>query len=333
MRAAFLTDIERIEVGSRKVVSIHNPRDVLIRVKTVGICGSDIHYYKSGKIGGQHVQFPFIVGHEAGGEVVDTGAEVTHVQPGDKIAIEPSVACHQCEQCRMGRIHTCLNNLFLGCPGQLDGALQEYLVMPEKNCIKLPDTLNFEHGAISEPLAIGVYAWKRSGAEPSHQVGILGYGPIGASVHYAGLYNGVENFFVADPINDRIKIAVQNGAEAGKDAKSYENLDVVFECCGDQSAMLDAIEMLRPGGKLVIIGIPDMDKIVFNIHDLRRKEIDIINIRRQVGCVEEALTILASGQVDYSRFVSHRFELNDTALAFDIVANYRDGVMKAMINL
>src|SRR5262245_31128152 len=121
---------------------IRRPDDVLIKMGAVGVCGSDIHYYTTGRIGSQIVEFPFTVGHECAGTVMDVGSEVTHLHPGDRIAIEPAMTCGKCDQCLVGRENTCRNNRFLGCPGQAEGSLSELLVMPEENCFKIDDNLS-----------------------------------------------------------------------------------------------------------------------------------------------------------------------------------------------
>ena len=143
--------------------------DVLIRIRTVGVCGSDIHYYTSGRIGSQIVRFPFIIGHEAAGIVERTGSNVTRVKPGQRIAIDPAVSCGRCDQCKAGRENTCRELLFLGCPEQLEGCLCEYVVLPEKCCFPIEDSLTFEQATLSEPLAIGVYSVERSTSSRTSQ--------------------------------------------------------------------------------------------------------------------------------------------------------------------
>ena len=134
---------------------ITNPNDVLIQMKTVGVCGSDVHYYETGQIGSQVVDYPFAVGHEGAGVVVAVGTAVTRVKPGDRIAIEPAMPCGACDQCLTDRAHTCRALRFLGCPRQAEGCLSEYIVMPEGSCFTVSATTSFDEAAISEPLAIG----------------------------------------------------------------------------------------------------------------------------------------------------------------------------------
>jgi len=322
---------------------IQNETDVLIKMKVVGICGSDVHYYQSGKIGGQIVQYPFPVGHEGAGEVIRVGSKVSRVKPGDRIAIEPAMPCGECDQCKAGRPHTCRKLRFLGCPGQADGCLSEYIVMPENSCFRIADSMSYTEAAISEPLAIGVYAVNQSIPMKGATVGILGFGPIGMSVILPAIAKGAEKIFVTDLIDERLSIAKACGAtwtgnSASEDvvkeiiAKEPLLLDVVFECCGKQEAIDQAIDMLKPGGKLMIIGIPEFDRWSFSVDKLRHKEICIQSVRRQNHSVEEALESMENGRLNVEKMATHRFGFEDTKAGFDLVSGYRDGVMKAMID-
>ena len=322
---------------------IVNDDDVLIKMKTLGVCGSDVHYYKHGKIGSQVVKFPFAVGHEGAGEVIAVGKGVKHIKPGQRIAIEPAMPCGECDQCLTGRSHTCRKLKFLGCPGQAEGCLSEFIVMPERSCIPVPGNISFDQAAISEPLAIGVYAVKQSIPMKGAKIGILGFGPIGMSVLLPALAQGAGKVYVSDLIDERLNIAGKCGAgiTINPDKQNLVEiikekepllLDVVFECCGKQEAIDQAIEILKPGGKLMIIGIPEFSRWSFSVDKLRHKEITITNVRRQVDCVEAAIEMMEKGQVDVSRMPTHRFSFDDTSKAFELVAEYKDGVMKAMID-
>jgi len=322
---------------------IREPNEVKIKMLALGICGSDIHYYTQGKIGSQKVTFPFTVGHEGAGLVVETGAEVTRVKPGDKVAIEPSLPCGYCDQCLSGRPHTCRNIKFLGCPGQAEGALSEYIIMPEHNCLLLPENLNADHGSISEPLAIGIYSVIKSGGVKGKKTGILGYGPIGMSVMLAARAEGAEKIYVTDKIEERLAIAAEENADyygnplkenIVEKIREYEpsGLDVVFECCGQQEALDQSVDLLKPGGKIIVVGIPEFDNWSVNVENTRRRELMIQFIRRQVNCTETAIEMMKSGMIDISRMVTHRFPFKRTKDAFDLVSEYRDGVMKAMID-
>src|SRR5659263_675637 len=176
MKAMVLTGIRQMEMQEFPMPEIKKANDVLIKMKVVGVCGSDVHYYTLGKIGSQVVQYPFPVGHEGAGEVMEIGTKVTKVKRGDRIAIEPAMPCGDRDQCLAGRPHTCRKLRFLGCPGQADGCLAEYIVVPEHCCFPLARNLSFTHGAISEPLAIGLYAVNQSIPMKGATVGILGFG-------------------------------------------------------------------------------------------------------------------------------------------------------------
>ncbi len=343
MKAMMLTGIRKIEMKDIPEPRIINSNDVKIKMSVLGICGSDIHYYTQGQIGSQKVQYPFTVGHEGAGIVVETGKSVSRVKPGDHIAIDPAMPCRGCDQCLSGRHHTCRNLRFLGCPGQAEGCLMEYIVMPEESCFPLTGTLVPDHGSISEPLAIGVYAVKKAGSVSGLKIGIFGYGPIGMSTMLAAKVKETENIFVTDLLDKRLEIATKEGATLCVNPlkenvlekirqKEPLGLDLVFECCGKQEAFDQAIEILKPGGKLVIIGIPEFDKWSMNVELTRRKEISIQFIRRQVDCVEDALEMMKDGSISVKNMVTHRFPFAKTKEAFDLVAAYEDGVMKAMID-
>ena len=343
MKAMMLTGIRQMEMKEVSTPSILNDRDVRIKMKTLGVCGSDIHYYVSGKIGSQVVQYPFTVGHEGAGVVESVGKGVTRVKAGDRIAIEPAMPCWECDQCLAGRPHTCRNLRFLGCPGQAEGSLSEYIVMPETSCFKIPDQMSYDEAAISEPLAIGLYAVKQSISMKGARVGILGFGPIGMSVLLPALAMGAKEVSVTDKIDERLQIALENGALLTANpeqeevvekiaGKVPELLDVVFECCGQQDAIDNAVDLLKPGGKLMVIGIPEFDRWSLPVDKTRRKELCIQNVRRQNEAVQPALDMIASGELNVEAMATHRYRFEESKEAFDLVAAYADGVMKAMID-
>jgi L-iditol 2-dehydrogenase len=250
--------------------------------------------------------------------------------------------CWECDQCLAGRHHTCRKLKFLGCPDQAEGCLMEYIVMPEESCFPLTGRLNADHGSISEPLAIGVYAVKKSGGVKGLKIGILGYGPIGMSVMLAAKAEDADSFFVTDKIDKRLSIAQKEGALlTGNPLKenivekiinnNSLGLDVVFECCGQQEAFDQAIDILKPGGRLVGVGIPEFARWSMNVENTRRKEISIQFIRRQVDCVEHALKLMET-DISIDNMITHRFPFEKTKEAFDIVAGYNDGAMKVMID-
>jgi len=343
MKSMVLTGIKQMEMQEVFNPVIINGTDVLVRLKVIAVCGSDVHYYVSGKIGDQVVKYPFAVGHECAGVVEEVGSAVTMVKVGDRIAIEPAMPCYKCDQCKSGRPHTCRQLTFLGCPGQASGSLSEFIVMPETSCFPISAHMTYDQAAISEPLAIGVYAVNRSIPMKNAKIGILGFGPIGMSVLLPALAKGAAKVYVTDEINERLQIARDSGAMYAGNVDNTDvvnailkqepqGLDVVFECCGQQEAIEQAFDLLKPGGVLMLIGIPEFDHWSFPVSKGRHKEVTIINVRRQNGALEEALQMLSEGTVDVGKMPTHRFAFADTKQAFDLVASYDDGVMKAMID-
>ncbi len=343
MKTAVLTGIRSMKIVDRPTPAIVRDNDVLIRMVTVGVCGSDIHYYTTGRIGSQVVNYPFAVGHECAGIIEKTGKDAGLLKPGMAVTIDPAMHCGECDQCRSGRHHTCRTTQFLGCPGQADGCLSEYIVMPSYCCFPWPSGYPMDQAAAIEPLSIGYYTVSRADDLKNKTAVILGFGPIGMSVLFSAQQTGLKQVFVTDKLDYRLNIAKANGAtdvlnplhtDVVKAINTAVPLqaDVIFECCGQQDAITQAIEMLKPGGKLVITGIPETDTIHFNMDLLRRKELTIINIRRQVNCVGPAIRLATSGTINLASMITHTFPFSHTQAAFDLVAGYHDQVMKAVID-
>jgi L-iditol 2-dehydrogenase len=345
MKAMRLTGLRSMERQETPTPDLAHPGDVRVRMAVVGVCGSDVHYYEEGRIGGQVVRYPFTVGHEGAGIVEAIGAAVTRVKPGDRIALEPAQACGTCDQCLASRPHTCRKLRFLGCPGQAEGCLSEYIVIPEAGCVPIPDDMSFDQAALSEPLAIGVYAVRQSIPMRGARIGILGAGPIGLSVLLTARAQGAARIYVTDLVADRLAHAERAGAAAAGNPEREDvaarvkqaepgGLDAVFECCGRQEALDQAVDLLKPGGKLMLIGIPPtLERVTFRIDPLRHKELCIQNVRRQNHCVQAALDLMRSGEVPAESLVTHRFPFEKTREAFELVSARADGVLKAMIDM
>lgn len=346
MKAVVLTGLRKLETVEVPNPKIEHDGDVLVRLMRVGVCGSDLHYYETGRIGAQVIEFPFILGHECAGVVSQVGAAVERVKPGDTVAIDPAMPCFECDQCRAGRENTCRRLRFLGCPDQAAGCLSEWLVMPESSLFPTTGRLTAEQSALCEPLSIAVYAVRRAmeGDGGMRSAAILGAGPIGLCVLRAWLAEPRHRGYVTDRLNYRVEAARSAGAQwagnpeeediaAGLRACEPEGVDVVFECAGDEDALDQAVEIVKPGGRLMLLGIPRHERVSFRIDLLRRKEITITNVRRQNRCVEPAIDGQASGRLNVDFLTTHRFPLEETGAAFELVAAYQDHVLKAMIEL
>lgn len=345
MRAVYLTGLRQMELREAPAPRLSGPHDVLLRVDALGVCGSDIHYYTEGKIGTQVVAFPQILGHEFAATVVEVGADVKSLLPGQRVAVDPLVACGGCDQCRAGRQHTCRHQKFLGCPGQLPGALVEFIVMPAACCSPVPDSFSDDQTAVIEPLSIGVYAAQMAQLAPGARVGVVGSGPIGLCTLLAiRALAPAAAVYVTDLLDERLAAARACGAAWTGNPRRDDvvaalgrleplGLDVVFECAGEQDALDQGVELLKPGGALLVIGIPEVDRVSFNINLLRRNELRILNVRRQNACVERAIQLVASGRVDVRPLVTHHFRMEETARAFELVSARSDGVVKAIIHI
>lgn len=342
MKTVHLTGIRQLEISDIKPPQIKNPTDVLLKIEAVGLCGSDIHYFQTGKIGDQVVQYPFTLGHECAAVVEDVGPGCTRVKKGDSIVIDPAVSCGLCDQCLANRRHTCRNLRFLGCPEQLDGCLSEFYILPEDNCFPVSHDMTPAQRVLVEPLSIGLYAVNFMSNKGVQSIGILGSGPIGLSTALAARAKEISRIYITDKIDSRLEVAKKAGvlwaanplhSNIVKLVREREPflLDAVFECCGDQDALDLAVDLLKPGGTLLIIGIPETDRIMFDIHKIRRKEIVLQNIRRQNRCVSAAISLIRENRVNVDFMATHTFSLNETQKAFELASSYTDGVIKALI--
>jgi L-iditol 2-dehydrogenase len=343
MNAMALTGIRKIEIVERPAPTLQHPTDVLLRIIRVGICGSDLHYYTQGRIGDQIVRFPFCIGHECSAVVADVGNQVTRFKPGDLVAVDPSVSCGVCDQCQLGHFHTCRKVRFLGCPDQLEGCLCDLLIMPEDCCYSAKG-LTADQAALVEPLSIGHYAVQLSGDLRGKKIAILGSGPIGLSVLLAARAAGAAAIYVTDRLDYRLEAARQQGAtwtgnpdrtDIVLDIIQSESLqlDAVFECCGKQTALDQAVKLCKPMSRLVIVGIPETDVISFAVHDARRKGLTLVNVRRQNECVDPIINQICEGTIKPDFMITHRFSLDQVAKAFELLSNYRDGIIKAVVDM
>ena len=343
MKAVYLTNLRQMEIREVPRPHLESPRDVLLQIDTLGVCGSDVHYYTQGKIGPQAAPFPLILGHELAATVVAAGSAVGNLNVGQRVAVDPLIPCGECDQCLAHRKHTCRRQKFLGSLGQ-PGALVEYLVMPAECCSPVPESLNDDEAAAVEPLSIGVYAVQLAQLKPKARVGIVGSGPIGLCALLAARAQLKAVAYVTDLVDERLTVARTCGA-AWTGNPRHENvvsaiqeleplgLDAVFECAGEQDALDQGIELLKPGGTLLIVGIPEVDRVSFNISHMRRNELRILNVRRQNECVRPAIDLIASGRARVQPLITHHFRMEETARAFEMVSARRDGVVKAIIRI
>jgi len=339
MRALYLSGPKSFQFRETQPAEVP-PGWVRVRMRYVGICGSDLHYYSAGRIGDQIVTEPFILGHEGSGEL---GERVGDIPAGTPIYVEPAVSCHQCDQCRSGRENTCRKLRFLGNPLELPGCMCEEISMPPECVVPLPGWMALDEAVLLEPLSIGIYAVARSHVEKGCSAAIVGAGPIGLSV-LLGLSDAVPSrIFVSEPVEARRRAAeelgathsfspsAQGAAGAVLDA-SQGGVDVAFECAGAQESIDDAAAMLKPGGTLTLIGIPEgTDRVTYDAHLMRRREITVVNIRRQNKTVDRALSILKRRRDAAQILITHRFPPTRANEAFDLVYQKADKAIKVLL--
>jgi L-iditol 2-dehydrogenase len=339
MNALFLTALRKLEY--RTVPAMRAPRGWLrVRMRRVGICGSDIHYYTTGHIGNQIVRYPHILGHEGAGDILDGRGRFEKGQP---VFIEPAISCGRCEQCLLGRENTCDELRFMGNPGELQGCMRDEIAMPPQNVVPLPKWMGLDQAALLEPLCIASHALGRSGAWPGCRCAIVGAGPIGLSVLLALGSIRPKQVLVSEPIPARRHAAARLGATRafapGKGGSSQEvadaskgGVDFAFECVGTQEAVDDAVRMLRPGGSLIVIGITEgFDRVTFDPHWLRRQEINIISVRRQNRRLKAAMALLKSRRDAPAVLLTHRFPPERATEGFELARRRGDGVIKALL--
>jgi len=308
-------------------------------MRHVGICGSDVHYYATGRIGDQIVTYPFVMGHEGSGEVIDGAGSFPKGMP---VYIEPAMPCHRCDQCLAGRENTCRNLRFLGNPLETPGCMCDEIALPAECIVPVPEWMNLDEAVLLEPLSISTYAVLRSRVERGRRGAIVGAGPVGLTALLAFSDLRPLQILVSEPVAARRAAAEKLGAQASFDPgtggaaeaifeASQGGVDVAFECAGTQESIDDATRMLRPGGTLVLVGIPEVDRVTYDPHLARRREVTTVNVRRQTRCVEAALALLARRRDAAPVLVTHRFVPRQAKAAFDLVRQKAEGVIKALV--
>ncbi len=318
--------------------------EVLIQVKSVGVCASDIHYYREGRIGEQVITSPHILGHEFSGVVAGLGNGVNDISVGTRVAVEPAKHCGECDLCKEGLINVCPKVEFFGTP-PVQGCLCEYLTWPAELVMPVPDSMSFDEAAMIEPLAIGIHAVNLSGMKGGESVVILGAGAIGLSCLEAARIAHAGRIVVIEPVPERREIAKKLGADVALDAFVMNvqqivadtvgkgGADIVFEATGDAKGIGQSIYFSRPTGTVVIIGIPEEDTYIFNASTARRKELTVKFCRRSRATAEKAIELVMDGKADVKSFATHIFPLERAAEAFDLAYKKEDGVVRAIIRV
>jgi L-iditol 2-dehydrogenase len=318
--------------------------EVLIKIRTVGVCGSDVHYYKRGAIGPHVVTGPMILGHECAGEIVDVAKDVKGFEPGDRVAVEPGHTCRKCIYCKTGRYNLCPDVTFMATP-PIDGACVEYVTWPADFVFHLPDNLTFDHGALMEPLAVGMHAVRRSRLRTGESVAILGAGTIGLSTLVSAVAAGAGEVIVADLEDTRLDMArklgathtinasKENTAESIKDLTHGLGTEVVIETAGAASTTQQTVEVVGRGGRVVWVGAAGGQAVPIPIVQVADKELDIMGIFRYANLYPYAIQLVSTGRINLEGFVTHRYSLTNIKEALEVAYERRDGAIKVMINI
>jgi L-iditol 2-dehydrogenase len=331
----------RIEEVSRPTPG---PGDVLLKVASVGICGSDVHYYLEGRIGSQVVTAPIIMGHEFSARIAELGPGVEGLEAGQLVSVEPGISCGHCEPCLQGHPNLCPNVRFCGTP-PIDGVFAEYTVMPAENCFPLPAGFDPVDGAMLEPLGIAIHSLDLAHLRAGQTVAVLGAGPIGLLIAAVARAAGAPEIYMTEPLAHRREFALSYIADAVlnpddtdvvaevKRLTGGRGVDVAFEAAGESDTPQQAAAMACIGGKLIVAGIPADDTMNLNASTVRHKGLTIKIVRRMKHTYPRAIRLVQTGMVDVKPLATHFFSLDRIAEAFDLVAEYRDGVQRAMIQI
>lgn len=329
-RAAVMTELGKIVVEERPEPN-PGPHDAVVRVEAVGVCGSDTAYYKVGRIGDYVVDGPIILGHEAAGEVVQTGSEVTNVRVGDRVAIEPGTPCRDCRECMAGRYHLCPDLVFLATP-PYDGALLEQMTIDARNLYPIPDEMTFEEAALLEPLSVGIWGCKRAAMEAGDDVLVTGAGPVGLLAAAAARAFGAGSVTVTDLSEFRLELANGMGFRTElSDSPSEDAFDVLLECSGAPGVLGVAMRRLRPAGRAAMIGMSKEEAIALPLSQLNVNELTLSLVNRYNHTWPLAIELVASGRIDVAPLVTHHFGLAEAADALTLGSRVTDSV-KAVIH-
>jgi L-iditol 2-dehydrogenase len=332
MRASVLRGVGDVAVEERPVPR-PGPGEVLVRVGSVGVCGSDVHYYEHGRIGPYVVDRPLVLGHEAGGEVVEVGPEVDSLTAGQRVSLEPGVPCRSCAQCLSGRYNLCRDVRFFATP-PYDGAFCEYVAMPAAFVHPVPDEISDDAAGLLEPLSVAVWACRRGEVSPGLRVLVIGAGPIGLLCAQAARAYGADEVLVSDVHPARLELARRTGAtaldvSAGPLAAAGFEPDVLLECSGNARATWDGICTVARAGRVVLVGMGG-DQLALPLPHIQDHELVLTGAFRYANTWPTAIALAASGRVDLDVLVTGHYGLADVERVFAAAPNYPASV-KAVI--
>ena len=343
MKVAVMEGIGKMGFTEREIPT---PKDneVLVKLDYVGICGSDIHYYETGRIGDYIVEPPFVLGHEPGGVVVEVGKDVTHLKVGDKVALEPGKTCGHCEFCREGKYNLCPDVVFFATP-PVDGVFQEYVAHEADLCFKLPENVSTLEGALIEPLAVGFHAAIQGDAHLGQKAVVMGAGCIGLVSMMALKARGVSEVYVVDVMQKRLEKAMELGAsgvingakedvlERVRQLTDGKGMDLVIETAGTEITTRQAIHMAKKGSNIVLVGYSKSGEMTLPMSLVLDKELTFKTVFRYRHIYPMAIDAVASGKVNLKGIVTDIFPLDEVQKAMDYSVNNKADIVKAVIQI
>lgn len=318
--------------------------EVLVKLEYIGICGSDLHYYETGRIGDYIVNPPFVLGHEPGGTVVEVGKNVKHLKVGDRVALEPGKTCGQCEFCKTGRYNLCPDVIFFATP-PVDGVFQEYVTHEAALCFKLPDNVSTLEGALIEPLAVGFHAGIQGGAHAGQTAVVTGAGCIGLVTMMALKAMGVPKIYVVDVMQKRLNKAMELGATGIINAREQDTVkavleltggtgcDLAVETAGTEVTTQQTVHMVKKGATIVLVGYGKTGMMNMPMSLALDKELTFKTVFRYRHIYPMAIEAVEAGKVNLKGIVTNIFEFEDLQNAMDSSVRDKANIVKAVVKI
>lgn len=343
MKVAVMNGIGKMGYVEREVPQPAD-NEVLVKLEYVGICGSDMHYYETGRIGDYVVKPPFVLGHEPGGVVVEVGKDVKHLKIGDRVALEPGKTCGHCEYCKEGKYNLCPDVVFFATP-PVDGVFQEYVAHEAALCFKLPDNVDTMEGALIEPLAVGFHAANQGGAHAGQTAVVFGAGCIGLVSMMALKAEGVSKVYVVDIMQKRLDKALELGATGvinsmDKNVQDEisrltegKGVDLVIETAGMEITTRQAIHIAKKGSTIVLVGYSKTGEMTLPLSLALDKELTFKTVFRYRHIYPMAIETVASGKVNLKGIVSNVFSFDDIQNAMDKSVSDKANIVKSVVKI
>jgi D-xylulose reductase len=343
VKALVLEEKNRLALRDIKVEEPLGRRDVRIALRTIGICGSDIHYYTHGAIGPFIVREPMILGHEASGVVLEVGADVSELNPGDRVCMEPGIPDPTSRASRLGKYNIDPAVRFWATP-PVHGILRPTVVHPADFTFKLPDNVSFAEAAMVEPLAVGVHGATKAQVQPGDLAVVIGAGPIGLVTALAALAAGCARVIISDIDDAKLQLAEKLGPVTSFNVRSKKlvevvsgqtngwGADVVFECSGSEKAASEVFDLVCPGGRVVFIGMP-LSPIAYDVARAAVKEARVEHVFRYAHVFPRCIAMLSSGKIDVSPLITRTFGFEDSVAAFEYATHPLPGSVKVQIEM